>query len=118
MVVMAVISISFGVGLYTIGHARYGIAAAVSFSRFRDLEVNHAIETNPAALKNIVNAGLSSQSDVHTFVTEVFRGNLEVIDMAAITSLLNGVMWMVGGWMRVEKPNIVKLLPKDDESPW
>jgi hypothetical protein len=100
MLALGAINLVLAVATYFSGHAGYGIAETVSFSRVRDLQVHHAIGIDSSALTQIANAGLSDPLDVHPFLTGGFRDLLVVFNGAALALLLNAAMWTFAGYRK------------------
>jgi len=98
MLILGAVNLVLAVAVYFFGHAGYGVAETVSFSKFRDLEVHHAIAINSPALTQMANAGLADPSDVHPFLTDGYRGLLSVFNGAALAFVFNAAMWTLAGW--------------------
>jgi hypothetical protein len=116
MWVLAAANYVLGIAIYVMGQVGYGIAATVSFSRLRGLEVDHAIQMNPTALQDIANAGLANPADIHSYLTAGFHSNLAVINAAAIALLLNGAIWTIAAW-RSERTSPPPALPPPRDAP-
>jgi hypothetical protein len=113
LLLLVFINVVLAVAVYFFGHAGYGIAETVSFSRLRDLEVHHAVVINPDALRDIANAGLTNPSDVHPFLIEGFRGQLTIVDGAAVAFLFNAALWALAAW-RSRRVQPAKTSPSND----
>ena len=100
MILLAVVNLLSGIGVFLFGHLGYGIAESVSYSRFRELQLHLAIEIDRAALPQISNAGLSDPSDVHRFLTEGFRDELTIFNFAAIGLAINAGAWTFAAMKR------------------
>ena len=81
------------IAIYIIGSGGYGIASAMAFSKFRDLEFHHVVSVDAANLEQIENVSPSNSDDIPHYLTEGFRGNLTVIYFSSGACIANGLLW-------------------------